>query len=200
MEQKKKTEITKQKILDAAEAEFSELGLAAARVDSIARSAAVNKQLIYAHFGSKEGLYSAVLSRVYRRLSEHQNTIAKKEFEGVETVREIVIEYFETLLGDPAFVRLMLWENLNGAKYVQSLDVDLYESLRRILKEGMERGMIRRDLDLEQTVLSMNMFCFSAFSNVHTLSRIFGKDLGAEDELRKRAEHISDVLIKYIFG
>jgi AcrR family transcriptional regulator len=52
---------TKQRILDAATAEFAEFGLAGARVDRIAARAGANKQLIYAYFGSKEGLFDNVL-------------------------------------------------------------------------------------------------------------------------------------------
>ena len=65
MEQSKKSAITKSKILSAAEAEFARLGFEGARVDSIANEAGVNKQMIYSHFGSKEALYSTILSVVY---------------------------------------------------------------------------------------------------------------------------------------
>ena len=69
MEQSKKSAITRKKILKAAEEEFSANGLSAARVDSIAHRAGVNKQLIYAHFSSKENLYSVILERL--RLSPY---------------------------------------------------------------------------------------------------------------------------------
>ncbi len=52
---------TKARILKAATAEFSERGLAGARVDRLAASAGANKQLIYAYFGSKEALFDATL-------------------------------------------------------------------------------------------------------------------------------------------
>jgi AcrR family transcriptional regulator len=52
---------TKARILKAATAEFAERGLAGARVDRLATSAGANKQLIYAYFGSKEGLFDATL-------------------------------------------------------------------------------------------------------------------------------------------
>jgi AcrR family transcriptional regulator len=55
-------EQTKQRIFDAATAEFSAHGVAGARVDRIAVAAKANKQLIYAHFGSKRGLFEAVVS------------------------------------------------------------------------------------------------------------------------------------------
>ena len=65
----KKSEITKQKILEAAIEEFSLKGLYGARVNVIAQKSGMNKRLIYEHFGSKEGLYSAVLTIVYERLA-----------------------------------------------------------------------------------------------------------------------------------
>jgi AcrR family transcriptional regulator len=52
-----KSEQTKTKILAAALNEFSVHGLAGARVDEIARSAGVNKAMIYYHFDSKEDLF-----------------------------------------------------------------------------------------------------------------------------------------------
>ncbi len=53
--------MTKTRILDAATAEFAAHGLAGARVDRLADRAGVNKQLIYAYFSSKEGLFDATL-------------------------------------------------------------------------------------------------------------------------------------------
>ena len=42
----KKSDLTKQRILEAAEAEFSEIGLHGARVDEIAARAGVNKRML----------------------------------------------------------------------------------------------------------------------------------------------------------
>ena len=48
---------TRQRILDAALAEFAEKGLAGARIDDIAARGGVNKRMIYAYFGNKEDLW-----------------------------------------------------------------------------------------------------------------------------------------------
>lgn len=56
-----RAETTKLRILDAALLEFSEHGVAGARVDRIARTAGCNKNLLYVYFGSKEELFAAVL-------------------------------------------------------------------------------------------------------------------------------------------
>ena len=53
-------EATKQRLLEAATAEFAAHGLAGARVDRIAAAAGSNKAQIYHYFGSKDALFDAV--------------------------------------------------------------------------------------------------------------------------------------------
>lgn len=48
-------------------AEFAAYGIAGARVDRIAAAAECNKQLIYAYFNSKEGLFDAVYETMVTR-------------------------------------------------------------------------------------------------------------------------------------
>src|ERR1035438_155709 len=55
-------------ILEVATAEFADKGLSGARVDAIAAATATSKRMIYYHFGSKEGLYIAVLEAACRRI------------------------------------------------------------------------------------------------------------------------------------
>src|SRR5438093_2707752 len=50
------------RIVAAAQEEFSRRGFDGARMDQIARRAAVNKQLLFYYFHSKRGLFTAVLA------------------------------------------------------------------------------------------------------------------------------------------
>jgi AcrR family transcriptional regulator len=59
----------RERILQAAESEFATAGLAGGRVERIAAKAGVNKQLVYHYFGSKAGLYDAVVRSVSDRLA-----------------------------------------------------------------------------------------------------------------------------------
>lgn len=198
MLQSEKTEITKRKILAAAEAEFSANGLAATKVDDIARRAGVNKQLIYAHYTSKENLYSTILEVVYGRYAEYEKVLFESEYEGIETVHNVILKYFDFLTKNRSFVRLVLWENLNNASYMDKVDVQLFAGIENLLRDGIRKGMISKSLDVEQIIHSFNVFCFSAFSNIHTISKLTNRNLDTEEELQKRAEHIADVLTKYI--
>jgi AcrR family transcriptional regulator len=63
----------RERILVAAEREFSAGGLAGGRVARIATIAHVNKQLVFHYFGSKAGLYDAVVQRVAGRFDLDAN-------------------------------------------------------------------------------------------------------------------------------
>jgi AcrR family transcriptional regulator len=55
-------EDTRRRILAAATGEFSEHGIAGARVDRIAAAANSNKAMLYAYFGNKKQLFEAVFA------------------------------------------------------------------------------------------------------------------------------------------
>ncbi|QTR02277.1 helix-turn-helix transcriptional regulator, partial [Saccharothrix algeriensis] len=61
---------TRQRLLDAALAEFAEHGIAGARVDRIAAQAESNKAQIYHYFGGKAQLFDAVYGSIVRRVVE----------------------------------------------------------------------------------------------------------------------------------
>src|ERR1700724_3158091 len=63
---------TVQRILRAAEDNFAERGLAGARIGAIARSARVNKALLYYYFSSKEELHRFTLTALFRQLPEQR--------------------------------------------------------------------------------------------------------------------------------
>jgi AcrR family transcriptional regulator len=57
-------------MLEVAERTFAERGYHATSVDAIAERAGITKPMVYAYFGSKEGLYLACMARGRRKLFE----------------------------------------------------------------------------------------------------------------------------------
>ncbi len=58
-----KSDVTREKILDAATELFARQGFAGTGVDRLAEKSGIAKTAIYYHFGNKEGLLTAVLDR-----------------------------------------------------------------------------------------------------------------------------------------
>ena len=143
---------SRQSILDAAEAEFSSMGLYGARVDAIAERAGLNKRMIYEYFGSKEGLYKAVLVEVYGRLSRLEDALLAQDSVVVERFRSLVALYFEFLRDNPSYVNLILWENLNQGRFLREADMPalkspIYGRIRDLFEEGRRDGSFRAVLE-----------------------------------------------------
>ena len=66
---------TRLSIIEASIQEFSQKGFEGARVDEIALRAGVNKNLLYHHFGNKDGLFVAVLTHTYENIRSRQQDI-----------------------------------------------------------------------------------------------------------------------------
>ena len=60
--------IREQQMLAAAERAFADRGFHAASIDAIAEASGITKPMVYAYFGSKEGLYRACMQRARARL------------------------------------------------------------------------------------------------------------------------------------
>lgn len=106
------TERTKRLLLDAATAEFSQHGLAGARVDRIATAAGVNKERIYQYFGKKDDLFAAVLAA---RLRDSMDAVTI-EGEGPEAAGAYAGRLFDHHLVDGVIPRLVFWEGLERAE------------------------------------------------------------------------------------
>lgn len=104
------TERTRRLLLDAAAAEFSARGLSGARVDRIAGEAGVNKERIYSYFGSKEGLFGAVIED---RLAAVMDAVAITGT-GVDALADYAARIFDYHADHPELARLTFWEGLEN--------------------------------------------------------------------------------------
>lgn len=198
----KKGDITKEKILDAAEEVFSEKGFAGARVDEIAEVSGVNKRLIYAHFGNKENLYKDILNRVYGRLVEMEAS-QNMALPADEVLKRYIENAFEFLSQNPNFISLVMHENLNKAKYVDSSGIVPLKSksitaLQKVLQRGIDESIFKKDFDINEIVFAVNMFAFSYFSNIYTMPKLIKIDLNDKDARRRRSTMVADMIINYL--
>ena len=200
-----RAQITRGKILAAAETEFSEKGLYGARVDDITRSAGVNKSMLYAYFGSKEALYKTVLEAVYQRLNQWEAPIiaCANELDGQEAIRKLVNLYFAYLRENETYVRMVMWENLHRARYFDEQGLaqvrnPIRRALRQILANSQAQGVFREGIDEKQVLMTLFACTYNYFSNLYTMDRVLGVSLRAPEEMEQRAESIAQMLIAYL--
>ncbi len=142
---------TRERILRAARREFVAKGFAGARVDAIARAAAVNKRMLYHYFGDKEGLYRATL---HENIATNLDLVAAAPPDPADLLPFL----FERTAKRVDSLRLLQWEALGAGDRKPIAE----EERRKAWIEGTERirdaqraGLLHRDLDAEYLVLAL---------------------------------------------
>ncbi|AKT42253.1 TetR/AcrR family transcriptional regulator [Chondromyces crocatus] len=145
-------------LLRAAEAVFSERGLAGARVEDITGRAGVSKGAFYLHFKSKEDCFQQIVEGFVARLASTTEP-PDDIFEGLpatagellERVREHHVSILEFCWQNRSLLRMMLAGG-GGTPYAYLIDefaVRVASRSKRLLARGIAAGLYRTDLDPE---------------------------------------------------
>jgi len=190
-------------ILASARDEFSQHGLAGARMDSIAERAGLNKRLIYYYFGSKDDLFLAVLEGTYADIRQAEQRLHLEDVEPVEAIRRLVSFTWHYYLEHPEFITLLNSENLHRAVHlkrserIQEMNSPLINLLDDVLDRGRRSGVFRDGIDPVQLYISIASLCYFYLSNNDTLSTIFGRDLRTPKAMAQRLSHMTDLVLGY---
>ena len=191
-------------ILDVATSEFSEKGLSGARIDKIAAATQTSKRMIYYYFGSKEGLYLAVLEESYRRMRSIEAQLDLDELPPEDALRRLVGFTFDHHHSNPGYIRLVMSENMERASYlaqskiIRELNVPAIGAVEKLYARGVAAGVFRAGLDPIDIHASISALTFFNVSNQHTFGLIFKGDTHSEPALATRRGSIIDMLVRFL--
>jgi AcrR family transcriptional regulator len=195
---------TKENIIEVATQEFVDAGFSGARVDQIADRTKTSKRMIYYYFGSKEGLYLAVLERAYQKIRSLETRLQLQDLGPEEAMRSLVANTFDHDDANPDFVQLVSIENIHRAEHLKSSVVlqrtnsGIIDIISGILARGEAAGVFRRKIDPVDLHQMISAECFFRVSNRHTFGALFNRDLMAEDHKARHRQIISDMIIAYL--
>lgn len=197
-------ERTKADIVAVAMDEFAENGLTGARVDAIAERTRTSKRMIYYYFGSKDGLYRAVLEQAYNGIRTRESQTHLKELPPLEALRRLVEITFDYDEGHPSFIRLITVENIHYAEHLKKLssirgiNVSAIATVEEILERGRTAGIFRSDISAFDVHLLISSFCFFRVSNRHTVGTIFKQDLSDPKTLLRHKRLIVEAVERLV--
>jgi AcrR family transcriptional regulator len=197
-------EETKRNILDIATQEFSAMGLTGARVDAIAERTNTTKRMLYYYFGSKEGLYEAVLEQVYGDIRALEQELQLAEMDPEEALREFVGFTFDYHDKHRDFVRLVTIENIHGAKYIEqsktfkARNSTVVKTIEDLISRGVSAGAFREDIDPIDLHLLISSMCFHRVANRHTWGAAFGRDPSGQRSRARHREMIIDSVLRFM--
>ena len=195
---------TRDSILKAATKVFARHGYDGGSIEKISSTAKTHDRMIYYYFGSKEGLFIAVLEGIYHRMDEAEATCApdpQRPEEALRTVIRFKIAYYRR---HPEFVTLLNTENLHKGKHVaKSEKATEYSShavdlIRDILEAGAAQGLFRDDLRPRDVYLLIVSAAYFFTSNRHTLSAFLGESLESDDAVDAWERFVTDSVLRVV--
>ena len=137
-------------ILEAAVREFAREGVAGARTDAIARSAGVNKALLYYYFKDKEALYQAVLDEVFSGVRVAIEQALSQPLPPRERLQAYVRAHFDYIASNPLYPRIVHAEFLRAGRSPAGMQRiakeyfrPIFSQLSSLLQEGVQAGEFR---------------------------------------------------------
>jgi AcrR family transcriptional regulator len=137
----------KQRLVDAALAEFSAHGIAATRTDAIAARAGCSPGLIYAYFGSKDRLFDVVFDRI----------VADKLAEVPFTPDDLpgyAGRLFDSHMANPDVARVVAWHQLErgGTGHRNASSDQAGQDKIQLAKQAQNAGRLPGHFDPAQFV------------------------------------------------
>lgn len=162
-------------------------GLDGARMQAIVKRAGINERMVYHHFGSKQGLYEAVLAdqqaSVGSYISSADVTGDPREAFGVA-----MTQVMRGLIERPYFLSLMLHEALGGWRNMPAITLsEAPKSLTTLFKRARKEGAFRSDVRFESVYLA----ALGAMTAGYLLS---GRFEVMRDDEKRRDRLVADVL------
>ncbi|MEV5708593.1 TetR family transcriptional regulator [Actinoallomurus sp. NPDC052274] len=167
---------TRERILEAAVAEFGAKGYAGARTAGIAERAGVNQQLISYYFGGKQGL----LEELRRRWQRTEASIAAQD----ASFDESIAAYLNAMFDRPDWARLVIWQALGdcpftdaeeGERHLEAQRARLAESVARI-RARQRAGEVTDAVEPEFALLIAYAVAFAPIAMPQFVQELLGDD------------------------
>jgi AcrR family transcriptional regulator len=138
----RRARVSPEQILGAAALEFAERGYAGARVDRIARRAAVNKAMLYYHFKSKQHLYRTLLRGMFTRAAGRLQAIAGSHAAPAAKIDRVIADIAALVQEHPFFPAIMLREVAEGGAHLDRTTLLALASVPRTVAAIVEEGVV----------------------------------------------------------
>lgn len=191
-------------ILDVALVEFAEKGLAGARIDEIAAATQTSKRMIYYYFGSKEGLYLAVLEASYKAMRDTEGELHLDDLAPEAALRRLVEFTFDHHLHSEPYIRVVMTENMQRGAYmaqsqsIQQLNVPAISAIEQLYARGVQSGCFRPGLDAIDLHASISALSFFNVANRHTFGLLFKRDYADPTVAAQRRETVVQTILRYV--
>ena len=190
----------RQQLLAAARGLFAQQGYDGVSIRQVAETAAVNPAMIHYYFGSKQGLYEAMLTDTFTPLIERLSAVLGASADDAGALRNFFSLYMHTLGANPWMPPLILREVVAEGGRLRGWFIQQFAArggglLTRLIEREQAAGRIRTDADPSLTALSMVSLAVFPFVAMPVTREVFGMRVKT-DYLDRLVEHTQRVFLQ----
>lgn len=172
-------------LLEAASRLFAEHGVTGVPLRRVAEAAGVTPAMVHYYFGSKEGLYDALLERTFGRILEQVRSVVEQGG-GLGELLDVLVG---TFAAEPWIPPLVIREVLSEEgrfreQFVRGYASRMAEMLPGLVRREIEAGRFRRDLDPKLAFLSLMGMVVMPFVARPVVGRVL--ELDYDEDFRRR--------------
>jgi AcrR family transcriptional regulator len=204
MERKRDADATRARILRAASSEFSRHGLGGARGERIARRARSSERMVYYYFGSKEGLFRAVIEAAYGSLGRAEQQLVLDDKPPREALAYFCRFVWRWYADHPEFIGVLNVENQHQARHLRKsgqldqLVSPVVQMLAALIERGRRSGEFRAGIDAADLYVSIAGLGYFYLSNRFTLSAVLGRELADPAVLEAHWRASEEMVLRFV--
>jgi AcrR family transcriptional regulator len=189
---------TKEKILLTAMRLFAKTGFQGTKIDDLASAAKVNRQRIYAYFGSKEKLFQAAMLEVFAKANAEDDKLLKLGEKDLPQLTEILLRHYLAVhQGHPALHRMVGWANLQLKKtplWMKDIKEKSFAHLRKLYQLGQSQGVFLATVDFDVYIFTLLAATYFQAANRITATQTITEELFSSQGSEKLIRQISDMI------
>jgi len=180
---------------------FARSGYHGASLSDILKKAKINKRMIYHYFGSKEELYREVHLQGWKELQEwFLKELSRSDLKNASPIedKDLLMEslkiFHDFIASHQLFLRLLVWDGLEGGQVSRSLWKDIrgpiYRQLEFLVQDAQTKGVLDVDLKASHLIISFMGVVAFYYAHAHTMVDIFQKNTLGREAIEERKEQI----------
>ena len=192
---------TRDVLLETAAKLFAERGATEVSLRLLANEAGVTPAMVHYYFGSKDGLYDAMLERTFAEILVGVRAIAKRtDVDAGERLAALLAVMTSTFLAKPWIPSLVVREVLSEGGRFRERFIEDYAShmatlLPGLLQSEIDEGRLRPDLDSKLAFMSLMGLVLMPFVARPVIERVLEVDYD-EAFVRSFAEHTRELFLR----
>lgn len=193
------TDETRERLLEAAIKLFARHGYESVSTGDIAKAANFTQSMVHYHFGSKENIWRAAVTRLMRRRGPifAPTRLEHAKLDPLAKLEMLIRNLAAANAAQPDYARIVMHESISDSDRLDWLITEFvgpgFKVFDSAIRDAQKLGLIR-DLPVHDLTNIVTSAVSLTFSLGPIVQRLYDVDMGSEDYLSSLSSSIVDVL------